>query len=83
MKLLSLVVIVISVELMRERGRGAGAEALAPKTTIDRSDRLPLAFWKVDNIFNEANLYNSWAHTFMFDNKVADSAPRSVHGCQY
>lgn len=59
MKLLSLVVIVIGVKLVGERGRGAGAEALAPKASIYRSDRLPLAFCKVDNIFNEANLHNS------------------------
>lgn len=70
MDLLSLVVIVIGVKLMRERGRGAGAEALAPKTTIERSDWLPLAFCKVDNIFNEAC-------------GGANTAPRSVHGCQY
>lgn len=88
MKLLSLVVIVIGVELVRERGRGAGAEALAPKAAIDRSDWLPLAFCKVDNIFSEADLYNSREHNKIADSNAvascggANTAPRSLHACQ-
>lgn len=73
-KVLFLLVVVTGVKVMRERGGGAGAKALAPKTTIYRSDRLPLALCEENK---EPYYLNHHIHTLqqmvVFDNKRTDS----------